>query len=77
MSWLEPPRRTTVFDTFVPPEPTPGDIREDSSARPPLGDGAGPRLPTAAEDMRAKYLLGLDPAYSDTGTTNQTTEETA
>ncbi|MDL5159396.1 hypothetical protein [Actinomycetospora termitidis] len=67
-----PPPRTSLFDTFVPPPPTPGDLAEDSAARPPLGDGQGPRLPTAVEDMYAKHLLGLDPVYSDF-----TTEETA
>ncbi len=58
-----------VLVEFVPPEPIAGDITEDSAARPPLGAGAGPRLPTGAELMRANYELGLDPLYSDTGGT--------
>ncbi len=56
-----------ILIEHVPPEPVAGDVREDSYARPPLGDGEGPRLPTVVEQMRANYELGLDSRYSDTG----------
>lgn len=57
----EPGARTLAGDPvpvgvhFEPPQPEPGNIVEDSYARSLLGEGHGPRLPTATEWTRARY----------------------